>query len=145
MKAWSYLILSASVFLTTAVVYVASFKWEVPSLALQVLVGATAVCLLPMVRLFLRARGETKAEADVTKNAVWVRFWDKALRYCPRWIWGSMTIAVLLWIFCLVAPLLRLEQKDRDAGLAAAYLLVFAGAALSYAVTLVKTPQQGAD
>ena len=104
-----------------------SYTQELSPQAFCLALWLTILLCLPLVLLFFRVKKEGRAEV------VWPRFWHRVIRYCPRWIWGSMTIT---WCLCLLSFVRTfLGHEFTQSSFRSAWLLILAGAPLSYAVT----------
>lgn len=128
MKRTAYLVLSAIVFLAAAITHVASYFREMPhSLPSGAWVAAAVLCV-PLVVLFLRLKNEKSSEE------AWHRFWNAVIERCPRWIWGSMSIAWILAMLAFVRSIFFREPSTMV--FQSAIVLIPISAAFSYAVTL---------
>lgn len=127
----AYLIFSALSFLAVVSMHVASYRQEISAERYYLALGSTLLLCLPLVLLFLRVKKESSPEN------VWPRFWNRVIEHCPRWIWGSMTIA---WLLCALSVIrMLLGYEFTSSSFRTAWLLMLAGAPLSYAVTLVRS------
>jgi bacteriorhodopsin len=126
----TYLVLSASAFIGAAGFHVASYAHEVPRSFLSVAWITAAILCAPLVLLFVRLRKETKTEQ------IWQRFWNTVIERCPRWIWGSMSVAWLLAMFAFVRGIFGHEPAPMV--FQSAMVLIPISAALSYSVTLAR-------
>jgi hypothetical protein len=132
MKALAYLVFAITAFLVIAGMHALSYSRDIPRGAFQVMSVTTFALCLPLVVLFVRVK------KGVPQQEAWHRFWESAVKHCPRWVWSSMTIAWFLGILSVVRTFLG--HDFTAASFHTAWLLMPAGAALSYAVTLVRTP-----
>jgi len=133
MKAAAYFTVSLATFLSIAAMHLLSYRQEIMPRAFYFAALPTLLLCTPLVLLFLRLRRTGPAKD------VWQRFWTAALMHCPRWIWGSMSIAWLLALLSFARTFFG--QQFTESSFRTAWLLIPAGAALSYSVTLMRTPQ----
>jgi hypothetical protein len=129
----AYLVASICTFAAVAVLHAVSYSRDLPQGAFYITSLVTLILCLPLVALFVRVK------KGVRQEEAWPRFWDGALRYCPRWIWGSMTVAWFLAMLSFARTFLGHEFTP--VSFQTAWFLMPAGAALSYAVTLARTPK----
>ena len=130
MKNGAYLILSVAAFLGAASMHVASYAREVSRSFLNAAWVAAVLLSIPLILLFLRLRKEKGDEQ------AWHRFWNAVIEYCPRWIWGSMSIAWLLAMISFVRGIFGAGPASMV--FHSAIVLIPIAAALSYSVTLVR-------
>jgi hypothetical protein len=133
MKAIAYLTFSAFTFIAVVGMHVISYKQELSAQAFYLALVPTILLCIPLVLLFLRVKKKGGIED------VWQRFWYSALRYCPRWIWGSMTVAWCIGVLSFIRTIFG--HQLTISCFRTAWLMIPAGAALSYAVTLARTPK----
>jgi hypothetical protein len=126
----AYLLLSIGAFLFTATFHVASYSQEVPRSFLTAAWLAAAALCVPLVLLFVRIKKEKSSEE------VWRRFWNSVIERCPRWIWGSMSVAWFLAIFTFIRGVFTREPAPMT--FHSALVLMPIAAALSYSVTLCR-------
>ncbi len=130
MKNGAYFILSGAAFLGAAIMHVASYAHEVPRSFLNAAWVAAILLSIPLILLFLRVKKEKSHEQT------WPRFWNAVIEYCPRWIWGTMSIAWLLAMLSFVRGIFGAEPAPMV--FHSAIVLIPISAALSYSVTLVR-------
>lgn len=135
MKQAVYLVVSAASFVAGASVHAVSYFRDIPRAFLSGAWVAAVVLCVPLILLFVRLRKEKSAEP------VWPHFWNTVIARCPRWIWGSMSIAWLLAMGAFVLSILGYETSPMV--FQSAVVLIPIAAALSYSGTLVR--QQRSD
>ena len=125
-----YLLISASAFIGAVSLHAVSYFQYVPREYLSAAwVVAVALCL-PLVVLFFRLKKSDSSEQ------IWHRFWNAVVERCPRWIWGSMSIAWLLAMLTFVRGIFG--QEPAPITFHSAVVLMPISAALSYSVTLYR-------
>jgi hypothetical protein len=126
----TYFAASVAAFLGASTLHVTSYFQFVPRQYLSAAWFVAAALCVPLVVLFFRLR---KIESQ---EQVWHRFWNAVIERCPRWIWGSMSVAWILAMITFVRSVFG--QEPAPITFHSAVVLMPIGAALSYSVTLCR-------
>ena len=129
-----YFICAACTFAAIAAFHVLAYTRDVSPEIFYSLAALTLLLCVPHVVLYLRVK------KGVPQQEAWAQFWERVLLHCPRWISGTMTLAWFLAVLSFVRTFLGHEFTK--SAFHTAWLLMPAGAALSYAVTLMRAPKK---
>jgi membrane protease YdiL (CAAX protease family) len=125
-----YLIISSAVFLSAALLHAISYTREMPKAYITALSIAAVLLCLPLVALFARLKRERSYQE------VWPPFWNEIIERCPRWIWGCISAAWLLFMISFVRSIFT--QPSSPLVFQSSAVLIPISAALSYSMTLAR-------